>query len=54
MKKSTELWIENKMKESGWSFEAALTHYIYHKCTHGELVKMYIQLHRDYCLEVEE
>ncbi len=53
MKRKTELWIQKRMTDCGWTYEAALKHYIYYKCTHGELVQMYIELHRDSSLEVE-
>tara|TARA_R110001606_G_scaffold139420_1_gene277893 strand:- start:425 stop:589 length:165 start_codon:yes stop_codon:yes gene_type:complete len=54
MDKKTELKIWRMASEKGWSYEEALTWFIQDKCTHGELVRLYIQLWRDYDLEVEE
>lgn len=54
MNKKTQLKIWNIAQGRGWSYEEALRWFIQHKCTHGELVRLYVQLSQDYAREVEE
>ena len=54
MRKRTQMKIWRIAQKNGWSYEESLTWFILHKCTHGELVRLYVQLWRDNDLEVEE